>query len=103
MFSIDGLFPTEDQVVWEPFSLVPKKVEHLFKQHLKLFEVPIEKDEKWLPVLGIAELYVRNRDEQTLEYPFLNKSVINYQWGGRHLLKNHFIKKKILICQQRIH
>lgn len=94
MFSIDGLFPTEDQVVWEPFSLLPKKVEHLFKQYLKLFEVPIEKDEKWLPVLGIAELYVRNRDEQTLEYPFLNKSVINLPLEWSSPLEEPFHKKE---------
>src|SRR5699024_7395588 len=77
LFSIDGLFPTEDKVVWEPFSLLPENMGNFFKEQLQLVEVPVEEDEKWMPVYMIEELYVKNDGEVTLPYDSLNKDIMN--------------------------
>src|SRR5690625_3608418 len=77
LFSIDGFFPVENKVAWEPFSLLPENLEHLFKQQLKLIDIPLEEEERWLPIYGIDEIYVRNQGEQTLEYVASQKENIN--------------------------
>lgn len=84
LFSIDGLFPTEDKVNWEPFSLLPENLEHLFKQQLKLIEIPIEENKKWLPIYMTEELYVRNQGEQTLSYGSWDIEIIDIilEWSA---------------------
>lgn len=83
-FSIDGLFPTEDEVVWEPYSLTVENLNHIFKQQLKLIEIPIEEEKKWLPIYGIDELYVRNQGGQVIEHPTSQKARIDLllEWAS---------------------
>lgn len=67
-FFIDGSFPAEDIVKWEPFSLTPEKVDQTVRNQFKLLEVPLEAQEKWLPVYGIEELFVANDGSRTLPF-----------------------------------
>ncbi|WP_106495878.1 hypothetical protein [Lentibacillus sp. Marseille-P4043] len=73
-FSIDGVFPEEDQVKWEPFSLTPEKVNKIASEQCKLIEVPLEAEEKWLSVYGLEELFVSNDGTRTLPFePILHQ------------------------------
>src|SRR5699024_12464313 len=77
LFSIDGFFPVENKVAWEPFSLLPENLEHLFKQQLKLIDIPLEEEERWLPIYGIDEIYVRNQGEQRSEERRVGKECVD--------------------------
>ncbi|MBP1948999.1 hypothetical protein [Virgibacillus litoralis] len=68
IFSIDGDFPNEDQIQWEPFSLTPDKYEPLASRQCKLIEVPDKDQEKWLPIYGIEEIYLVNDGERTIPF-----------------------------------
>ncbi|MGY0693399.1 hypothetical protein ACW2QC_11485 [Virgibacillus sp. FSP13] len=73
-FSIDGVFPGEDQVKWEPFSLTPEKGSDMASKQCKLIEIPFEAEEKWLPVYGVEELFVANDGTRTLPFePILHQ------------------------------
>jgi hypothetical protein len=60
LFSIDGVFPTEDDIEWEPFSLTKEDVLDEIKQHLALIDTPIEEEEKWLKVWHLNQFFIRN-------------------------------------------
>lgn len=59
-FSIDGVFPSEEDIDWEPFSLMKEDLMENIKQQLKLIETPIEEEEKWLKVWTMDTIFIRN-------------------------------------------
>lgn len=59
-FSIDGVFPLEEDVEWEPFSLTKDDCIEEIKQHLALIETPIEVEEKWMKLWTFKPFYIRN-------------------------------------------
>ncbi|MBC5635495.1 hypothetical protein H8S33_01530 [Ornithinibacillus sp. BX22] len=59
-FSIDGVFPSEKDIDWEPFSLMKEDLMDYIKQQLKLIETPIEEEEKWLKVWTMDTIFIRN-------------------------------------------
>ncbi|WP_339212924.1 hypothetical protein [Ornithinibacillus sp. FSL M8-0202] len=59
-FSIDGVFPSEEDIDWEPFSLMKDDLMDNIKQQLKLIETPIEEEEKWLKVWTMDTIFIRN-------------------------------------------
>ncbi|GGA82863.1 hypothetical protein [Ornithinibacillus halotolerans] len=67
-FSIDGVFPEETEIDWEPFSLTKEDLLDEISQHLSLVETPIEADEKWVYLWNIDTFYIRN-DKSTLIFP----------------------------------
>ncbi len=75
LFTIDGDFPDEDQIQWEPFGLTPDKYEPVANEQCKLIEVPDKDQEKWLPIYGMEEIYLVNNGERTI--PF-DKDLISY-------------------------
>ncbi|HLR51719.1 MAG TPA: hypothetical protein VK072_02475 [Candidatus Avamphibacillus sp.] len=77
LFSIDGLFPSEEKVAREPFSLLPENMEHFFWEQFQLVEVPVEENETWLPVYMIEELYIKNNSEKTFPYGSLDREIMN--------------------------
>ncbi|HAM80840.1 hypothetical protein [Ornithinibacillus bavariensis] len=66
MFSIDGLFPTEDEVEWEPFSLTRDDITEEIQNHFSFLEAPIEEEEKWLPIWQVNEFYIRNDQSEII-------------------------------------
>lgn len=81
MFSIDGDFPNEEQIQWEPFGLTPDKFETIANEQCKLIEVPDEDQGKWLPVYGIEEIYVVNDGKRTIPFgadlsSFVKKDIV---------------------------
>lgn len=68
VFSIDGTFPEEDQISWEPFNLTSKQTEDIIKQQCSLFEVPLVDKEKWRLVYGISTSFITNDGESVLSY-----------------------------------
>lgn len=68
VFSVDGVFPKEEEVEWEPFSLTPEKADHIAKKQCELVEIPFEQDEKWLPVYTIEEVFLANDGVTTIPF-----------------------------------
>lgn len=69
LFSLDGVFPDETDIAQEPFTLTIENISHLFKQQLKLFELPVVDNSRWMPVYIIDELFVNNSDMTTFQDP----------------------------------
>lgn len=65
-FTIDGVFPSEEDIDWEPFSLMKEDLTDNIKQQLKLIETPIEGEEKWLKVWTMDTFFIRNDKSQTI-------------------------------------
>ncbi|MEC5424099.1 hypothetical protein QGM71_11410 [Virgibacillus sp. C22-A2] len=73
LFSIDGVFPHEDQIKWEPFSLTPDKVEPFAQAQSRLLEVPLEEEEKWFPVYAISTAFITNNDKRIISFEEVEK------------------------------
>ncbi|QKY70619.1 hypothetical protein [Lentibacillus sp. CBA3610] len=69
-FYIDGEFPNEEQIEWEPFALTPDKYEPLAKDQCQLLELPHQEQEKWLPIFGIEEVFLTNDAKRTIPFTF---------------------------------
>ncbi|ALX49688.1 hypothetical protein AOX59_14585 [Lentibacillus amyloliquefaciens] len=70
LFSIDGEFPTEEQIEWEPFALTPDTYEPVAETQCQLLELPSQEQEKWLPVYGMEELFLTNDATRTIPFTF---------------------------------
>ncbi|GAA0437729.1 hypothetical protein GCM10008983_13300 [Lentibacillus halophilus] len=68
LFSIDGHFPSEEHIQWEPFALTPDKYEPVALEQCHLVELPDQAQEKWLPVFGIEETFITNDAERTIPF-----------------------------------
>lgn len=68
LFSIDGYFPNEDQLNWEPFALTSEKIDPIAKVQTKLLEIPLEDEEKWKAIYGITTIFVTNDGDKTISY-----------------------------------
>lgn len=68
LFSIDGYFPDEDQISWEPFSLLPETTDSIAKEQCKLLEIPAEDQKKWLSVYGATTVFVSNDGKRTIPF-----------------------------------
>jgi hypothetical protein len=73
-FSLHGPFPSMDMVNEETFGLKLKDVEHVAKEQLKLFQFPLIKQKKMLPVYCIEEIYITNDQSKTL--PFAQRGLV---------------------------
>lgn len=67
-YSIDGEFPNEAQINWEPFSLTPAITDSIASEQCQLLEIPVEDEEKWLPVYGATTIFVTNDGERLLTF-----------------------------------
>ncbi|GGJ82423.1 hypothetical protein GCM10007063_01140 [Lentibacillus kapialis] len=70
VFSIDGEFPDEAQIEWEPFALTPDKYEPFAKIQCQLWRLPDQEQEKWLSVYGIEEVFLTNDAARTIPFMF---------------------------------
>ncbi|MFD1361379.1 hypothetical protein [Lentibacillus salinarum] len=69
-FYIDGDFPNEEQIRWEPFALTPDKYEPVAEAQCKLLTLPDQEQEKWVPVYGIEEVFLTNDTGRTMPFTF---------------------------------
>jgi len=60
VFSIGGLFPEEEDMEWEPFALTFDDLEPSVRTLCTLVDVPVEKEEAWVPYYRIESVYVTN-------------------------------------------
>lgn len=68
LFSIDGSFPDEEQLSWEPFALTEETIEPISRTQLKLLEIPVEEEEKWRSVYATTTIFVTNDGQNTISY-----------------------------------
>ncbi|MGJ9458303.1 hypothetical protein [Oceanobacillus sp. CF4.6] len=68
LFSVDGIFPNEDQLNWEPFALTAEQIGPIVKSQSKLLEIPLENEEKWEPIFGTATVFVTNDGKRTISF-----------------------------------
>lgn len=97
MFSIDGNFPNEHQIQWEPFALTTDKFESLAKEQCKRINTPDEEHELWVPVYGIEEIYITNDGEHTIPFgedlaTYIDKNII-MEWNKP--IEGEFLQKDI--------
>jgi hypothetical protein len=99
LFSIDGDFPDETQINWEPFSLTPAITDPIASEQCQLLEIPVEDEEKWLPVYGAATIFVTNNGERLLTFNEVeaNHSFIkeNYRLEWEQPLNESFKPREI--------
>src|SRR5699024_8486821 len=69
-FSIHGDFPSERQIEWEPFALIPDKYESVAEEQCKLLTFPDQELEKWVPLYGIEEVFLTNDAGRTIPFTF---------------------------------
>lgn len=93
LFSIDGVFPTEDDIEWEPFSLTKEDLLEEMKQHVELVETPIEEEEKWVNIWHLKPFFIRNDKSEIIlpeELFNLNTFVdldVNIKWESSSTYK----------------
>ncbi|MFC2949020.1 hypothetical protein [Virgibacillus sediminis] len=75
LFSIDGTFPQEDQIRWEPFNLTLEKTEPVSRQQIKLLEIPVEAEKRWLPVYGPTTAFLTNDGKRSFSFEEVEKRV----------------------------
>ncbi|WP_087973735.1 hypothetical protein [Oceanobacillus rekensis] len=68
LFSIDGIFPNEEQLNWEPFALTAKHLDPIAKSQSKLLEIPLEDEEKWEAIYGTTTVFVTNDGRRTVSF-----------------------------------
>ncbi|GAB3048714.1 hypothetical protein [Virgibacillus ainsalahensis] len=68
LFSIDGVFPHEEQINWEPFDLTPESTAPLAKEQVQLLQIPIEDEKKWLAVYGTTTIFLTNDGKRTISF-----------------------------------
>lgn len=59
-FALDGVFPEEGDIDWEPFALTSEETAPLAEKLCTLVEVPVEKEVAWVPFYIIKPVYVTN-------------------------------------------
>ncbi|WP_157087711.1 hypothetical protein [Oceanobacillus damuensis] len=68
LFSVDGTFPNENQLNWEPFALTAEQIDPIAKSQTKLLEIPLEDKEKWEAVYGTSTVFVTNDGKRTISF-----------------------------------
>jgi len=88
LFSVNGVFPEESEMEWEPFSLTPEDTEPITRGLLTLVDVPVEKDMTWVPFYQIEPVFVTNDGANTIpatainEHPVYFEKNILLDWSG---------------------
>ncbi|MDQ0298495.1 hypothetical protein J2S78_000903 [Salibacterium salarium] len=98
-YSVDGYFPTKEEVEEEPFLLTFDAVKSLAKQQLKLIEFPSHELERLIPVYGIEEIYVSNDGLFTIPFGTLLEEIshvsINKIMNWDTSMENPFERSKL--------
>ncbi|MEC2157890.1 hypothetical protein [Virgibacillus halodenitrificans] len=68
LFSIDGNFPSEDAIHWEPFALTTDIVESVAKEQMQLLEVPLESEEMWKSIYSATSVFLTNDVKKVITF-----------------------------------
>lgn len=68
LFSVNGNFPSKEMVKEESFSLTLKDLKQTARDQVKLLEFPSKEQEKWIPMYGLEEIYVKNDKTGTIPF-----------------------------------
>ncbi|WP_284139617.1 MULTISPECIES: hypothetical protein [unclassified Virgibacillus] len=98
-FAVHGQFPSKEMIKEETYTLSFDKVEHLAKEQLKLIEFPSHDQKRLIPVYGVEEVYILNKQMTMIPFDFIAnvRSYINIDktisWDTP--MKISFIRKEI--------
>lgn len=67
-FSVDGVFPDESQLYWEPFALTSDITNPIAEKQIQLIEIPSEEKEAWIPIFVVSSVFLTNDGNKTLSY-----------------------------------
>ncbi|MFC3041197.1 hypothetical protein ACFOGI_13190 [Virgibacillus xinjiangensis] len=73
LFSVDGTFPDEEHIRWEPFNLTTDKTGQTAEEQVKLMEIPLEEETRWLPVYGLNTVFLTNDASRTISFEEVEK------------------------------
>ncbi|BAC15042.1 hypothetical protein ACFQ4N_12910 [Oceanobacillus iheyensis] len=78
-FSVDGVFPDESQLDWEPFALTSDITKPIAEDQIQLIEIPSEDKEAWIPIFVVSSVFITNDGKKTISYNEVErpKSYIN--------------------------
>jgi len=88
LFSVQGVFPDESEMEWEPFSLTPEDTAPITRGLLTLLDVPVEKELTWVPFYKINPVFVTNDGANAIsasavnEHPVYFEKDILLEWSG---------------------
>lgn len=68
LFTIDGHFPSKNQVKVEEYALSLQNVKPIMKEQVKLIENPIFDENKILPIYAVEEVYITNDGTKTIPF-----------------------------------
>lgn len=68
LFTMDGHFPSKEQVKEEKFVLSIEKITPFLNEQIKLIEIPIYEENKILPIYAVEEIYITNDSSNTLPF-----------------------------------
>lgn len=74
-YSKYGLSSAKSVIHDESFTLTLEQIEPVAKQQLKLFEYPAEKEQRFLPLYGIEEVYITNDASSVIPFELSEHSV----------------------------
>ncbi|OEH56102.1 hypothetical protein AQ616_00870 [Oceanobacillus sp. E9] len=67
-FTIDGVFPDESQLNWEPFALTSDIINPIAEEQIQLIEIPSEEKEAWIPIFVVSSVFITNDGNKALSY-----------------------------------
>lgn len=68
LFSFSGHFPVEGEVKRDDFNITLDQIEDIAKDQCKLFQLPQEREEKWLRLYGMEEVYISNDQRKVIPF-----------------------------------
>ncbi|MEK3888737.1 hypothetical protein [Bacillus sp. FSL K6-3431] len=97
LFSIYGDFPNKDLVIEDNFTLTIDAVEQIAKTQLKLLEFPTDEDKQLLPIYGVEEIYIANKESKTLDFQLDERSrlLIDKTLNWETPLDKPFMRKQL--------
>jgi len=101
-FSANGYFPPEVPAKKEKFSMSIAEIEHLAKEHVKLYEIPLYEQERYISIYGLDEVYIANGRLSILSSPDDKPTVeVNKVLEWKAPLRHPF-KKKIVHLLEKV-
>lgn len=89
-YSIDGIFPTEEEVDWEPFSLTIEDITDSILDHFTLVETPDEENQAWLNLWQVKTFYIKNdrskliKPENLYQIDNFHPLQVTVKWDNPH-------------------
>ncbi|TXL66532.1 hypothetical protein FHP05_03865 [Cerasibacillus terrae] len=103
-YSMIGDLPKENEVQWEPFSLVPETLEPVLKDQITLIELPHLENKKWNAVYAVEEVFITNDKTKTIPYDIFQrygeKVEVNKVMEWEEPLQDEFVGKPLFVFEE---